>query len=195
MALATYSISRQFFCRHATKGHAMVCAIKKIVFLSIAILAVSVMGMARGGVDTPTLQLRLTVIEPEICLATKKLKLEAVFSNNADVPISVYKASIYSFVFTKTVVHGTKLKVESWEDRKDIGTGDPALRESSLTVQPHVSMVIPLEYDTSDAFFHEPALFSIRVRYLKLHNGAMPKDAFVGDAESNEVLFQVNECQ
>jgi hypothetical protein len=120
--------------------------------------------------------------------------MEAVFSNNGDSPISVYASSIYDFWFTKTIIRGKASKVQDHEIRKDVGTGDPALHESPVVLQPHSSIVIPLEYDISDPFFGESATYSVRVSYMKIGTSATPMEAVVGDSESNEVLFQMSEC-
>jgi hypothetical protein len=178
-----------------TKGLVTVRASINVIFLLLVVFAKSPSLVAGGGSPTRPLQLRLMVPEPEICVGAAILKMDAIFSNNSDSPIAIYKAAIYDFSFTKTVQHDNHSKVESHEKRKDVGTGDPALREAPIVLQPHGTIVVPLEYDVSDPFFCEVATYSVRVRYRKAATSATAGDAAVGDFGSNEVFLLVSECR
>jgi len=178
-----------------TKGLVTVHASISVIFLLLVALAELPPVMARSDSPSRPLQLRLVVPEPEVCIGAATLKMDAIFSNNSDSPISVYKAAVYDFSFTKTVLHDNYSKVESHEKRKDVGTGDPALREAPVVLQPHGSIVVPLEYDISDSFFNESATYSVRARYLKTATSATVASAALGDFGSNEVFFLMSECR
>lgn len=178
-----------------TKGLVTVNASISVIFLLVVAVAELPPLVARSGSDTHRVQLRLVIPEPEVCVGTASLKMDAIFSNDSDAPISVYVAAVYDFSFTKTVLRGNHSKVESHERRKDVGTGDPALREAPVVLQPHGSIVVPLKYDISDPFFNETATYSVRARYMKTATSATGADAALGDFGSNEVFFLMSECR
>jgi hypothetical protein len=173
-------------------GRVMVSVNRQALFLFAIVLTVCISVAAQ---ETPRpLKVRLIVPDPEVCLGVKSLALEAIFSNASDLPVSIYASGIYDYFFIKTVIRGKGSKVESHEDGKDVGTGDPSRHESPVLLQPHASMIFPLQYDISDAFFRESGSYSVRIRYMKLRTVTTQPDAAVGDFQSNEVFFQVNEC-
>ncbi len=151
--------------------------------------------VARGRSDTVHLKLRLVVPEPRLCLGEKVLRMEAVFSNEDNEPVSIYKSAISDYEFTKTVVGEKQWVSQDRIDAKDVGTGDPALHEAARVVPAHSSLVVPLEYDISGRFFRQVARYSVLIRYNKMATFASAKDAFIGSAGSNEVLFETNECK
>jgi hypothetical protein len=171
----------------------MVSASRRTLFL-LAIALNAFISVAAQETPKP-LKLRLIVPDPEVCLGANSLALEAIFSNTSDLPVSIYASGIYSYSFTKTVIRGKGSKVESHEDGKDVGTGDPSRHESPVLVQPHASIIFPRQYDFSDAFFRESGTYSVRIRYMKLRTVTTQPDAAVGDFWSNEVFFQVSECR
>jgi hypothetical protein len=178
-----------------TNEHVTVGASKQTISsIIVAFMALLLLPMGRGEEKGP-LQLRLIVPEPNICLGTDRLRMDAVFSNNSDLPISVYETSIYSFLFTKTILRGNRVRVESYEERKNVGTGDLADHETTIVLNPHISIVVPIEHALSDPFFREPATYSVRARYMKIATSSSPANAASGDFTSNEVLFELNECR
>jgi hypothetical protein len=151
---------------------------------------------ARSDSRPCLMQMRVIVPDPRVCLGkTRRLEMEAVFSNSGDTPIAVYKSAIYEFTFTRTILNRHIGSIEEYGSRKDVGTGDPALREQPLPVQPHSAIVVPLEYDISNSYFQKPGSYSVLARYMKLVTNSTPQQAFVGSAESNEVLFEIIDCR
>lgn len=175
-------------------GPAMARANRLTSRLLVMILAIFPPIMSQDRDNTRSLKLRLIVPEPEVCLGTSKLSMEAVYSNPGDLPISVYASSLYDLSFIKTIVRGKQSKVEDHEIRKDVGTGDPARHESPILLPPHSSFVMAVEYDISDPFFGESGIYSVRARYMKMRTINTSDEAVVGDFGSNEVLFQMNDC-
>jgi len=172
--------------------HVTVSASRRALFLFAIVLSAFVVVAAQ---ETPRpLKMRLIVPDPELCLKANNLALEVVLSNTSDSPVSIYTSGIYDYSFIKTVIRSKGSKVESHEDRKDVGTGDPSRHESAVLLQPNASIIFPLQYELSDAFFRESGTYSIRIRYMKLRTVTTQPDAAVGDFQSNEVFFQVNEC-
>jgi hypothetical protein len=177
-----------------TRGHVTVPASKGLILLLLAAFAGFLPLTAQSGSYARPLKLRLLVPEPRNCIGAGKLKMDAVFSNDGDSPISVYTSTTYDFYFTRTIVRRNQLEVESHETRKDVGTRDSAMHDSPVILQPHVSIVVPLEYDTSDPFFGKSAAYSVSVRYMKNTETATPNEAVALGTESNEVLFEMSEC-
>lgn len=176
---------------HAT---ASVSRVASLIVLTLTLVLLGPLAPQNASSPGP-FKLRLIIPEPQQCLGTRKLAMEALFTNSGDSSIPIYPSSIYDFSFIKTVTHGERSKVESHEVRKDVGTGDPALRETPVVLQPQTPLIVPLKYDLSDTFFSEPGVYSVRVSYVKIKTTATPIGATVANIESNDVLFQINECQ
>ena len=174
------------------KKHVMVNASRRALLLLAIVLSFLSLVVAQKSAEP--LKLRLIVPDPEVCLGTGNLSLEVVFSNTTDSPLSIYSSGIYGYSFIKTVIRSKGSKVESHEDRKDVGTGDPSRHETPILLQPHASIVLPLAYNVSNAYFRESGTYSMHIRYMKLNTAATPPEAVVPDTASNEVLFEMTEC-
>ena len=176
------------------KKRVTVNASRRAIYFLAIVLGTLVPLAAQESSSSRPIKLRLVIPEPNVCQAEKKLPLEVVFSNTGESQISVYKSAIYDFYFTKTIVRGKQAKVEDHDIRKDVGTGDPARHEPPMVLPPNASVVVPLEYEISDSFFHDQGTYSVRIRYMKLKTSVTPDEAVIGDLTSNEVFFLVTEC-
>jgi len=170
-------------------------ALRLAICLVVVAVVASLPLSAQEGHSTGVLMLRLIVPEADVCIGTSKLALEVVFSNTSDSSLSIYRSAIYDFHFTKTIISGKKLKFEAGGKTSDPGTGDPARHETPLVLPPHVSIVVPMQYDISDSFFRESGNYSLRIRYMKIKTHATAESAAIGDFASNSVRFDVNECK
>lgn len=178
-----------------TRQLAMANVSTKQLIRWLALVLLLLAQAAAGGPSKHHVQLRIIVSNPRLCVGAKEVPLEAVLANAGETAASVYRSGIYEFTFTKQVHVDATWKVDAYQSRKDISTGDPALHESPVSLPPNSSVIFPIKYNFSSNFFGEPGTYSVRVRYTKIPSDATAKDAFLGGAESNEALFELNDCR
>ncbi len=166
------------------------CAGVVFALIAVPLLAQSKPGPAETGSG---LKLRLVIENPEICVDAKSLAFEVVLTNEDSQAVTVYKSSLSEFAFTSQTRSGKTTTHQGLDDYRDEVEKNPAA-ESSITIQPHSSIVVPLKHSISATFFYGADVYSLQVGYrdIKAHADS---DAFKGHEKSNVALFRRVPCE
>lgn len=158
------------------------------------VLAVGAMTVADGGAQSTTQPLLFRIVLPHtvLCVADRRLEVEAELRNTSGRQLSLSPAGLLAQVsFTN--------RASSLED------GFRAMNRSSdplpgwkdgkiVTLAPGESyrQVVKLELDSD---FFTPGVYRIQIIYSGKYGGVKREGVFRGTADSNEALFEVDDCQ
>jgi hypothetical protein len=140
------------------------------------------------------LKLRLVIPNPEICVDSKSLAFEVVLTNLDSQPVAVYKSSLSEFAFTSERRDRSIRTLQVFEDNKDAPESSRGTIESAITIQPHSSVVVPLNHDVSATFFYGADVYSLQVGYRDIKTHA-DSNTFNGHEKSNVALFRRIPCE
>lgn len=135
---------------------------------------------------------RIVLPRAVVCAEERNLEVEAELRNVSDHLVSLSPAGIRSQVsFTN--------RASSLEDgfRSKNSSSDPmpgAKEGSVVTLAPGESCrrVLKLELDRD---FFPPGVYRVQVSYSGRYGGTKNRGVFLGSIDSNEALFEVDDCQ